>query len=173
MKIFLVNLFLISLVLGLSDANISFNRIKRNAGFGSYACQIATRVEKYNCANDACRKWQCYSGTTMSFCKKTWEEMDCTIASYNKKCNAADQQSLRDYYNSVQTQYESGRCKQYPRNNPIDINEGTRKGYLFTTSTTTIQTPKPLTDNHRNTSNGQAYNYTPIIIAISVFLILG
>jgi hypothetical protein len=173
MKIFLVNLFLISLVLGLSDANISYNRIKRNFGSVSRQCDAVTRAERYNCMNDACRKWNCNFGTTISFCKKTWEEMDCVIALYNKKCNAADQQSLRDNYNSIQTQYESGRCKGYPRNNPIDINESTRKEYLLTTSTTTIQTPKPLTDNHRNTSNGQVFNYTLIIITISVFLILG
>jgi hypothetical protein len=169
-----MNLFLVSLVLGLSDANISYNRIKRNFGSVSPQCQTATRVEKYNCWSDACRKWNCYSGTAMSFCSETWEEMECVIALYNKKCNAADQQSLRDYYNSIQTQHERGRCKQYPRNNPIDINQGIRKENLLKTSTTTTtQTPKPLTDSHRNTSNGQVFNYTLIIITISVFLILG
>jgi len=157
MKIFLVNLFLISLVLGLSDANISYNRIKRNFGSVSPQCDAVTRAERYNCMNDACRKWNCNFGTTISFCKKTWEEMDCVIALYNEKCNATDQQSLRDYYNFIQTQYESGRCKEYPRNetsyttnaHPIDSTSKTTK---FSTETQKHSTKRLTTDLPQTTS---------------------
>jgi hypothetical protein len=137
LKIFLLDLLFFSLVLGSDDVSLSRDRVKRNAGFGSNECQTATRVEKYNCVNDACRKWSCYSGTTTSFCRKTWEEMDCIIALYNKKCNTADQQSLRDYYNSIQKQYESGRCKEYPRNETSYTHtiDSTSKTTMFSTET--------------------------------------
>lgn len=157
LKIFLLDLLFFSLILGSDDVSLSRDRVKRNVGFGSHECQTATRVEKYNCVNDACRKWNCYSGTTISFCSKTWEEMDCVIALYDKKCNAADQLSLRDYYNSIQTQYESNRCKEYPRNetsyttstHPIDSTSKTTK---LSTETQKHSTKRLNTDLPQTTS---------------------
>ncbi len=104
------------------DRKLAKKRSKRNYENLSFGCQTATEIERYNCMNNACSKWNCYSGTAMSFCKKTWDEMDCIKELVSRKCSLSDLKILQNQFDSDEASLQSNRCKDYARNSPFDPN---------------------------------------------------
>ncbi len=122
------------------DKKLVNKRSKRNYENLSYGCQTATEVERYNCMNNACSKWNCYSGTTESFCKKTWDEMDCIKELVSRKCSLSDLKILQNQFDSDQASLQSNRCKDYTRNSPIDFNMNNQFNPIIAP---TINSPNP------------------------------
>ncbi len=104
------------------DRKLAKKRSKRNYENLSFECQTATEIERYNCMNNACSKWNCYSGTIISFCRKTWDEMDCIKELVARKCSLSDLKILQNQFDSDEAILLSNRCKDFTRNSPIDPN---------------------------------------------------